>query len=192
VNHAPASYQPSPDDRLRVAALIARHATQRGALLPLLHALQEEIGWLPDALVPDIAEALNLSRAEVHGVVTFYHDFRRAPAGAQVVKICRAEACQARGGAAVEKAVAEALGVAMGATRADGAVTLEPVYCLGLCAIGPNAMVDGVPVAGVDAEQIAARVRGARAEPVEARLSTLRQAQGERAASRPFQPPCAA
>jgi formate dehydrogenase iron-sulfur subunit len=186
VNHAPASYQPSPDDRLRVAAIIARHATQRGALLPLLHALQEEIGWVPDALVPDIAEALNLSRAEVHGVVTFYHDFRRAPAGAQVVKICRAEACQARGGAAVEKAAAEALGVAMGATRADGAVTLEPVYCLGLCAIGPNAMVDGVPVAGVDAEQIAARVRGARAEPVEARLSTLRQAQGERAAPRVF------
>ena len=93
-------------------------------------------------------------RAEVHGVVTFYHDFRRAPAGRHVVKLCRAEACQARGGAAIERAAIERLGVAMGATRADGQVTLEPVYCLGLCASGPNALVDGVPV-------VAARRRAA-------------------------------
>ena len=142
-------------------AVIARHGGQRGSLLPLLHALQEELGCVPDAAVPVIADALNLSRAEVHGVITFYHDFRRQPAGRHIVKICRAEACQARGGAAIEAAAAERLGVAMGRTRTDGAVTLEPVYCLGLCATGPNAMVDGVPLSRVDdakLERIAARV----------------------------------
>lgn len=158
---SPNPFQPSPDDGERIRAILARHVAARGALLPLLHALQQEIGWVPDALVPDIAEALNISRAEVHGVVTFYHDFRRAPAGRHVVKICRAEACQARGGRAIEAAAAERLGVEMGATRADGAVTLEPVYCLGLCATGPNAMVDGVPLSHVDAaklDRVAAKV----------------------------------
>jgi formate dehydrogenase subunit gamma len=158
---APAIFAPSADDRKRIEAILARHASERGALLPLLHALQAEIGWIPDAIVPDIAVALNLSRAEVHGVISFYHDFRRAPAGRHIVKICRAEACQARGGAAIEAAAAERLGVAMGGTRPDGAVTLEPVYCLGLCATGPNAMVDGVPMSRVDAarlDRIAAKV----------------------------------
>jgi formate dehydrogenase subunit gamma len=145
------------------ATVIARHRAMRGALLPLLHALQEELGYVPDVAVPEIAEALNLSRAEVHGVITFYHDFRRAPAGRHVVKICRAEACQARGGRAIEAAAAERLGVAMGRTRGDGAVTLEPVYCLGLCATGPNALVDGVPLSRVDEaklDRIAAKVAG--------------------------------
>ena len=158
---APAIFAPSADDRERIDTILTRHASERGALLPLLHALQAEIGWIPDALVPDIAEALNLSRAEVHGVISFYHDFRRAPAGRHIVKICRAEACQARGGAAIEAAAAERLGVAMGGTRPDGAVTLEPVYCLGLCATGPNAMVDGVPMSRVDVarlDRIAAKV----------------------------------
>lgn len=158
---APAIFAPSADDRERIDAILTRHASEQGALLPLLHALQAEIGWIPDALVPDIAAALNLSRAEVHGVISFYHDFRRAPAGRHIVKICRAEACQARGGSAIEAAAAERLGVAMGGTRPDGAVTLEPVYCLGLCATGPNAMVDGVPMSRVDAarlDRIAAKV----------------------------------
>lgn len=128
---------------------------QRGALLPLLHAVQAELGHVADAAVPHIAAALNLSRADVHGVVTFYHDFRRAPAGAHVVKLCGAEACQARGGAAIEAAAVARLGVAMGATRADGQVTLEPTYCLGLCAIGPAALVDGRPVARIDAAVVA-------------------------------------
>lgn len=145
-----------------VARLVARHGGERGILLPLLHDLQEEFGRIDDATVAAVAVALNLSRAEVHGVVTFYHDFRREPAGRHVVKICRAESCQARGGAAIEVALAERLDVAMGATRADGQVTLEPVYCLGLCAIGPNALVDGAPVARIDGaaaiERIAAKV----------------------------------
>ena len=137
-----------------VSRLLARIADRRGALLPLLHATQEELGHVPDTLVPAIADGLNLSRADVHGVLTFYHDFRRKPAGAHVVKLCRAEACQARGGAAIEAAAADRLGVAMGATRADGQVTLEPIYCLGLCATGPNALVDGRPVSRIDVARI--------------------------------------
>lgn len=134
-----------------VADWTARHGATRDRLLPLLHAMQEEAGHIDDALVPAIAKALNLSRADVHGVVTFYHDFRRTAPGRHVVKLCRAESCQARGGAGIEAAAVRRLGVAMGETRSDGQVTLEPVYCLGLCAIGPNALVDGRPVARIDA-----------------------------------------
>ena len=129
---------------------IASHGTARDGLLPLLHEVQHEIGYVDDAAVPAIARALNLSIADVHGVITFYHDFRRKPAGRHVVKLCRAESCQSRGGQAIETAAADRLGVAMGATRADGQVTLEAIYCLGLCAIGPNALVDGRPVARID------------------------------------------
>jgi len=146
-----------------IEAWTARHGARRDGLLPLLHALQEEAGYLDDALVPAIANALNLSRADVHGVITFYHDFRRTMPGRHVVKLCRAESCQARGGAEVETQAVRRLGVAMGETRADGQVTLDPVYCLGLCAIGPNALVDGRPVARIDAaalERIAAEVAG--------------------------------
>lgn len=137
-----------------IARFMPGEADARGALLPLLHALQEEFGYIDDALVPHVAEALNFSRADVHGVVTFYHDFRRRPAGRHVVKLCRAESCQARGGRAIEQAAIERLGVPMGATRADGQVTLEPVYCLGLCATGPNATVDGVPVSRIDGAKL--------------------------------------
>jgi formate dehydrogenase subunit gamma len=133
---------------------VARHISRRGALLPVLHDVQAALGYIPDQAVPAIAHGLNLSRAEVHGVVTFYHDFRRAPAARHVITLCRAEACQARGGRAIEAAVAERLGVAMGETRADGQVALEAVYCLGLCAIGPNAMVDGAPVSRLDAARL--------------------------------------
>jgi formate dehydrogenase subunit gamma len=144
-----------------ICVWIARHGATRDGLLPLLHAMQEEGGYIDDAWVPAIARALNLSRADVHGVITFYHDFRRTPPGRHVVKLCGAESCQARGGAAIEQAAAAQLGVAMGQTRADGQVALEPVYCLGLCAIGPNALVDGRPVARIDAaalERIALEV----------------------------------
>lgn len=134
-----------------IDAWVHREGAGHDRLLPLLHRLQEKIGYVDDALVPAIAAALNLSRADVHGVLTFYHDFRRQPAGRHVVKLCRAESCQARGGAAIETAAAERLGVAMGETRRDGQVSLEAVYCLGLCAIGPNALVDGRPVARIDA-----------------------------------------
>lgn len=144
-----------------VEGWVQQHGAARNQLLPLLHAVQDEIGYIDDTLVPSIAAALNLSRADVHGVLTFYHDYRRRPAGRHVVKLCRAESCQSRGGAAIEAAAAERLGVAMGETRRDGQVTLEPVYCLGLCAIGPNALVDGRPVARIDGaalDRIAAEV----------------------------------
>lgn len=137
-----------------VQAAVDHAVTQNGgardSLLPVLHSVQEQIGHIPDTAVPLIAAALNISRADVHGVVTFYHDFRRQPAGRHVVKLCRAESCQARGGAAIEQAAQERFGVKMGETRRDGQVSLEPVYCLGLCAIGPNALVDGAPVAAID------------------------------------------
>jgi formate dehydrogenase subunit gamma len=141
-----------------VARLAGRRRGERGVLLPLLHDLQEELGLIDDATIAAIAAELNLSRAEVHGVVSFYHDFRREPAGRHVVMLCRAESCQARGGAAIEVALAARLDVSMGATRADGQVTLEPVYCLGLCAIGPNALVDGDPVARIDGEAAIERI----------------------------------
>ncbi len=121
-----------------------------GALLPILHALQAEFGYIDPAAEPMIADALNLTRAEVHGVVTFYHDFRRLPAGTHVLKLCRAEACQAAGGEALAARAEAALGVATGATTADGAATLEAVYCLGLCALAPSAMLDGRVVGRLD------------------------------------------
>jgi len=142
-----------------IESLAHRFAAHRGGLLPLLHAVQHELGYIDDRAVPLIARALNLSRADVHGVVTFYPDFRRVPPGRHVVKICRAEACQARGGAAIEAQAAERLATPFGTTRADGAVTLEPVYCLGLCAIGPNALVDERPVARLDAVKLDAIAR---------------------------------
>src|SRR3546814_1446756 len=144
-----------------ISTWVARQGATRDKLLPLLRALQEDVGHVDDSLVPAIAESLNRSRADVHGVITFYHDFRREPAGRHVVKLCRAESCQARGGAAMAEAAAERLGVRMGETRGDGQISLEPVYCLGLCAIGHNALVDGRPVARIDdaeQESIAAEV----------------------------------
>jgi len=127
----------------RVARIVADHAGREGPLLPILHDVQAAFGHVPEAALPTIAEALNLGRAEVHGVVSFYHDFRDRPAGRHVVKLCRAEACQAVGAAETVAAAETALGIALGDTTPDGAVTLEPVYCLGLCACGPAALVDG-------------------------------------------------
>ena len=122
------------------------------ALLPILHHIQDALGFVPQALVPEIAAALSLSRAEVHGVLTYYHHFRSAPAGRHVVQICQAEACRANGAEALMAHASARLACAPGHTRADGAVTLEPVYCLGLCATGPSAMVD---------DQLRARVSAA-------------------------------
>src|SRR5580704_19576389 len=121
-----------PWDKEIALERIREHLDREGALLPILHALQGEFGYIEEAAEPLIAEALNLSRAEVHGVATFYHDFRREPAGRHVLKLCRAEACQAAGGDALAARAMEWLGLAMGATAADGSVTLEATYCLGL------------------------------------------------------------
>lgn len=126
----------------QVAALIAQHRARPGPLLPLLHAIQDALGCIPAEAVPAIAQGLNLSRAEVHGVVSYYHHFRSAPPGRHVVQVCRAEACQACGADELFAQAEALLGCAAHETRADGAVTLEPVYCLGLCAMSPAVMVD--------------------------------------------------
>jgi len=138
-----------------LSALISDHSGGEGPLLPMLHAIQADYGHIPQAAIPLIADALNLTRAEVHGVVTFYHDFRERPAGRHIVKICRAEACQAVGGAALADRVLAKLGLDWGGTTANGAVTVEAVYCLGLCACGPAAMVDGKVVGRVDDARMA-------------------------------------
>lgn len=122
--------------------------------MPILHAVQEAFGFVPDPVVPMIAESLNLSRAEVYGVVTFYHDFRREPPGRHVIKLCAAEACQSMGSAQLAEYAEERLGVEMGETSPDGRVTLEPIYCLGLCACAPSAMIDGRLVGRLDRETI--------------------------------------
>jgi formate dehydrogenase subunit gamma len=125
-----------------VERVLARLQNMPGGLLPILHAIQEEVGYVPPESVPVIAEALNLSRAEVHGVVSFYHDFRTEPPGRHIVHVCRAESCQSVGAEALLAHACERLSVEVHGTSADGAVTLEPVYCLGNCALSPAVMVD--------------------------------------------------
>ncbi|AQQ06033.1 MULTISPECIES: formate dehydrogenase subunit gamma [Roseibium] len=138
----------------QISAVMEDFITLEGPLLPMLHGLQAEFGYVPQAAVELIAEALNLSKAEVHGVISFYHDFRKAPAGRHVVKICRAEACQAVGGEALGEAVLAKLGLDWHGTTRNGAVTLEPVYCLGLCACAPAAMVDGKVIGRVTEDRM--------------------------------------
>jgi formate dehydrogenase subunit gamma len=125
-----------------VEAAVAAHRGRIGPLLPVLHAIQDKLGHVPPDAVPMIARALSLSRAEVHGVITFYHDFRTEPPGEHVVHLCRAEACQAMGARDLEQHARKRLGVAFGETTADGLVTLEPVYCLGNCACAPSIRIN--------------------------------------------------
>ncbi|MBV8777212.1 MAG: formate dehydrogenase subunit gamma [Alphaproteobacteria bacterium] len=152
----PENYQPW--DQALAGEIIAEHAQLEGAALPMLHALQEAFGHVPEPAIPMIAAALNLSRAEVHGVFTFYHDFRKEPAGRHVLKLCRAEACQAAGGDALAAHAEARLGVACGGTTADLRVTLEPIYCLGLCATAPSAMLDGRVVGRLDEQRLDALI----------------------------------
>lgn len=121
-----------------------------GPMLPILHALQAEFGYIPDIVKPVIADELNLSRAEVHGVITFYPEFRDHPGGRHVLKICRAEACQSMGSDNLADRIRQLLGIDFNQTTPDEAVTLEPVYCLGLCACAPAAMLDGEVYGRVD------------------------------------------
>lgn len=134
----------------RGAEIIAEHSHVEGGTLVILHALQGTFGYVPETAIPMVAQALNLSRAEVHGVFTFYHDFRHEPAGRHVLKLCRAEACQAAGGDALAARAEQRLGVKIGNTTPDRRVTLEPIYCLGLCATAPSAMLDGRVVGRLD------------------------------------------
>ncbi|MDM7852146.1 formate dehydrogenase subunit gamma [Pseudochrobactrum kiredjianiae] len=130
------------DITARTIEIINEYKAVEGPLLPVLHAIQEEFGYVPAETLTLIAEALNLSRAEVHGVMTFYHDFRASPAGRHVIRLCRAEACQSMDGDRVAEAVQKLLGIGWGETTGDGKIMLEAVYCLGLCACAPAAQVD--------------------------------------------------
>ncbi|WP_374380853.1 formate dehydrogenase subunit gamma [Dongia sp.] len=130
-------------DKDAAISIVQQKKSLDGALMPILHALNDAFGYVDDSIVPVIADELNLSRAEVHGVLTFYHEFRRAPAGRHVVKICRAEACQSMQGRELEEHIKRHLKVELGDTSADKRVTFEAVYCLGLCATAPSVMIDG-------------------------------------------------
>jgi formate dehydrogenase subunit gamma len=138
----PPARPPTPMEQA-IDRAVAAHKDDLGPLLPVLHAIHDEHGYLPPETVERVADGLNLSRAEVHGVITFYHDFRTRPPGRHVLKVCRAEACQAMGSEALAATLQARLGVRFKETSADGAVTLEPVYCLGNCALSPAVMLDG-------------------------------------------------
>jgi len=146
----------------RIRSIVDDLRSLEGPLLPILHEIQEQFGYVPQEALPVISEELNLSRAEVHGVVTFYHDYRDHPAGRHVLKLCRAEACQSMGGDALAERIKTLLGIDFHQTTLDGSVTLEPVYCLGLCACAPAAMLDGEVHGRVNGELAAELVAEAR------------------------------
>ncbi|TXH67234.1 MAG: formate dehydrogenase subunit gamma [Thiothrix sp.] len=141
-----------------IQALIDTHRSQAGALLPILHALQDQLGYVPAEAIPLIAKSLNLSRAEVQGVISFYHHFRSTPAGKHTLQICRAESCQAMGSRELEAYAKAALGIDFHQTTADGAISLEPVYCLGNCACSPSIRVGDEVQGRVDTAQLDALI----------------------------------
>ena len=145
----------------RAIELALAHAQRQGPLLPVLHAVQDEFGFIPDDAIPGIARTLGLSRAEVHGVVSFYHGFRTAPSGRHRLAICRAESCRAMGAEALEASARASLGIDYHETSADQRVTLEPVYCLGNCACSPNIVLDGEIHARVSVERLEALLEAA-------------------------------
>lgn len=151
---------PAPSNN-EISAIIAEHLQLEGPLLPILHAIQAAFGHVPPLAISCIATAMNITKAEVHGVVSFYHDFREVPAGRHVVKICRAEACQSVGATAMADATLADLGIEWHGTTKNGAVTIEPVYCLGLCACGPAAMVGDKVIGRVDKSRMDAILKEA-------------------------------
>jgi formate dehydrogenase subunit gamma len=149
---------PSPWDSARALRRIQALVRLPGALLPILHALQDEFGYIDEAAIPLIAEELNLSKAEVYGTITFYHDFRLTPPGRHLLQVCCAEACQSMDCAGVVAEFERQLGIAIGQTTPDSAFTLKPVYCLGNCALSPAAMLDGQPYGRLTPDAAAALV----------------------------------
>ena len=147
----------------KIATHIAKHKKMPGALLPLLHAIQDDLGYVPEHAFPAISKALALSVAEVHGVVTFYHHFRTHPAGRHILQICRAESCQAMGSEKLEASIKAKLGIDYHQTTADGAITLEPIYCLGNCACSPAVMMDDEVYGRMDTQKMSELISEARA-----------------------------
>ena len=153
----------STDTHAKIQGLIAQHKGLPGALLPLLHAIQDEFGYVPEESYLSISKALALSVAEVHGVVTFYHHFRSHPAGKHILQICRAESCQAMGSEKLEASIKAKLGIDYHQTTLDGAITLEPIYCLGNCACSPSVMMDDEVYGRMDSQKVAELISEARA-----------------------------
>ena len=147
----------------KIQTHIAQHKTMPGALLPLLHGIQDDLGFVPEDSYLPISKALALSVAEVHGVVTFYHHFRTHPAGRHILQICRAESCQAMGSEKLEATIKAKLGIDYHQTTPDGAITLEPIYCLGNCACSPAVMMNDEVYGRVNADLVAELVAEARA-----------------------------
>jgi len=141
-----------------LAQILNEHAQRPGPLLLVLHAVQEKFGFIPAELVPEIADRLNLSRAEVHGVISFYHYFRHSSPGKHVVQICRAEACQSMGAEHLARHAQQRLGIEFHETTSDGLFSLEPVYCLGNCACSPAVMIDGALFGRVSPERFDALI----------------------------------
>ena len=142
-----------------IVSVCNSYVNKPDTLLEILHDVQDKLGHVPEKALPLIADALNLSRAEVYGVATFYHDYHLKPTGKLIIKICRAEACQSAGGFAVIAALEKALKIKLGETTKDGKVTLEAVYCLGLCPMGPAALIDGKPKAAIKPDKVKALVK---------------------------------
>lgn len=147
----------------KLQVLVAQHKDMPGALLPLLHSIQNSLGFVPEACYLPISKALALSVAEVHGVVTFYHHFRRHPAGRHVLQVCRAESCQSMGSEKLEASIKSSLGIDYHQTTQDGAITLEPVYCLGNCACSPAVMMDDEVYGRMNSQKVAELISDARA-----------------------------
>lgn len=150
-------------DLAEATKIVAARAGEKGATMPILHDLMERFGHVDRAIVPIVADAMNLSRAEIHGTLTFYHDFREHAPGRRLLKVCRAEACQSRGALTMHDALKQKLDIDWHGTTADGAITIEPVYCLGLCACAPAVLVDGEPVGNVTIEALDDLIAEARA-----------------------------
>lgn len=146
-------------DEAAASEIVRRHEGREGRLLPILHDIQASFGCVPEPAIAFLARAMNVTRAEVHGVVSFYHDFRDRPAGRHVLKICRAEACQSMDGEGLARRLLDRLGLEWGGTTPDGTVTVEAIYCLGLCASAPAAMLDGEPMARLNEGSIGEIVR---------------------------------
>lgn len=163
VNEASQQHESNPHYQL-VADILETHRQTPGSLLPIAHDIQQALGYIPAAAIGQMAKALQQTRAQVHGVISFYPHFRTSPPGLHVVQVCRAEACQARGGRQLERHIQQTLGVDYHATTRDGEITLEPVYCLGNCACGPTLQVD---------DQIVGRVTAAVFDQVLEALTTV-------------------
>ena len=147
-----------PAESAVVGRVVAEHKGRPGPLLEILHAIQTALGFVPEAAVPVVADGLNLSRAEVHGVLTFYHHFRHSRPGRHTVRLCQAESCQSMGGQGLAEHARQRLGIDFHQTTADGEISLEPIYCLGNCACSPAAMVDGRLYGRVSAEMFDALI----------------------------------